>query len=179
MIEKVEPETSRADRKAESLHEEASALIEARPDVLFAYLDDQTRLGAHMEQRSMMMMGGRMAYEFDDARGRAVGSVIKMGGRFLGLEIVAEEIVTERDPPRRKAWETIGEPRMLVIARYRMGFEILEDGAALRLRVFIDYDLPTSLIGRILGAVFANAYARWCVTRMAEDAKSYFRERRR
>ena len=43
-------------------------------------LDDQERLAAHMNKPSMMMMGGRMFYEFDAGGGRSVGSIIRMGG---------------------------------------------------------------------------------------------------
>jgi hypothetical protein len=68
----------------------------------------------------MMMMGGRMTYAFDAAGGRAVGSVIKMGGSFLGIRLAVEEVVIERQPPHHKAWETVGQPRMIVISRYRM-----------------------------------------------------------
>jgi hypothetical protein len=45
-----------------------------------------------------------MTYEFDEAKGRAVGSVIKMGGSFLGIKLFVEEVVTERDSPRRNVW---------------------------------------------------------------------------
>ena len=149
--------------------------VRAPPDRLFDHLDDQARLGAHMEKPSMMMMGGRMAYEFDEAKGRAVGSVIKMGGSVLGIRLFAEEVVTERDPPLRKAWETRGRPHILIIGDYRMGFEITPSGGHSDLRVFIEYDHPPSLIGRILGTAFAPLYARWCVKRMADDARLHFR----
>jgi predicted GNAT family acetyltransferase len=66
---------------------EANAEVHASPDQLFAHLDDPARLGAHMERPSMMMMGGRMTYEFDEAKGRAGGSIIKMGGSFLGIRV--------------------------------------------------------------------------------------------
>lgn len=152
-------------------------MVEVRtdPGELFERLDDQTRLGAHMAKRSMMMMGGRMTYAFDAAKGRAVGSVIRMGGSFLGLSLDVEEVVTERDPPRRKVWETRGTPRMIVIAHYRMGFEIAPLAAGRsRLRVFIDYTRPTTLAGALLAPLFAPVYARWCVKRMADDAAAHF-----
>jgi len=46
-------------------HDEASVEVAVEPATLFDYLDDQERLAAHMTRPSMMMMGGRMAYEFD------------------------------------------------------------------------------------------------------------------
>ena len=109
---------------------------------MFAYLDDQTRLAAHMEKQSMMMLGGRMTYAFDPGQGRAVGSVIRMGGHFLGLSLVVVEVVTERTPPASKTWETRGPRRLLIIDSYVRGFEtraIIEGTSA---RVYIDYQLP-------------------------------------
>lgn len=95
--------------------------INASADALFDFLDDQERLGQHMEKPSMLM-GGRMTYAFDGAKGRAVGSVIRMGGSVLGLTLSVEEVVVERTPPFRKAWERRGRPHLLVIGAYRMGF---------------------------------------------------------
>ena len=46
-------------------HEEASAYVAATLERLFAHLDDQTRLGAHMSRPSLMMGGGHMAYVLD------------------------------------------------------------------------------------------------------------------
>jgi hypothetical protein len=142
---------------------------------LFDRLDDQSKLGAHMSKRSMMMMGGRMTYAFDAAMGRAVGSVIRMGGSFLGLKLDVEEVVTERVPPTHKAWETRGHPRMIVIQDYRMGFQItpLAEGRS-RLRVFIEYNRAASLAGSMLARLFAPMYARWCLQRMAGDAVAHF-----
>jgi len=154
--------------------ESAMAEVAAAPGRLFEHLDDHARLAMHMERRSMMMMGGRMTYTFDEAKGRAVGSVIRMGGSFLGISLGVEEAVIERDPPRRKVWETIGHPRLLVIGAYRMGFEIEPRDDRSELRVFIDYSHPASPMGRVLGRLSAGAYARWCVRRMADDAVEHF-----
>jgi hypothetical protein len=154
--------------------DEMMAEVHAPPDRLFDHLDDQARIGAHMEKPSLMMMGGRMTYGFDEAKGRAVGSVIRVGGSFLGIRLFIEEVVTERDPPRRKVWETRGQPHILIIGAYRMGFEITPSGHHSNLRVFIEYDHAPSPIGRILGSAFAPLYARWCVKRMADDARLHF-----
>jgi hypothetical protein len=155
---------------------EAVIDVEATAEALFDYLDDQASLGSHMEKPSMMMMGG-MIYAFDEARGRAVGSVIKMGGSMLGLRLLVEEVVVERTPPLRKAWETQGRPHLVIIGAYRMGFEIAPTEGRRRLWVFIEYDHPRSAIGRILASLFAGMYARWCVSRMANDVLLHFRPR--
>ena len=113
-----------------------------------------------------------MTYVFDDAKGRAVGSVIKMGGNVLGLKLSVEEAVVERTPPLRKSWETLGRPHLLVIGGYRMGFEIAPARDQNRLRVFINYNHPRGLLGRLLAFFFARMYARWCISRMADAARS-------
>jgi len=128
-----------------------------------------------MEKPSAMMLGGSMHYAFDMAGGRAVGSVIKMNGNVLGIGLGVEEVVTERTPSR-KVWETRGEPHLLVIGAYRMGFDVAPADAGSRLRVFIDFNLPGRGVARLLGALFGTAYARWCVARMSGDAARHFRK---
>jgi hypothetical protein len=77
-------------------HDEVRVAVNAPAPALFDHLDDQQRLAAHMEKPSMMMMGGRMSYELDAAKGRAVGSVIRMGGSVLWLNLFVEEVIAER-----------------------------------------------------------------------------------
>jgi hypothetical protein len=150
------------------------AEVAATAEALFDCLDDQARLGAHMEKPSAMMLGGRMTYQFDEAQGRAAGAVIRMRGNILWLKLSVEEVVVERTRPLRKTWETRGRPALLVIGAYRMGFEIEPSGPRQRLRVFIYYDHPASIVGGMLARLFAGAYARWCVTRMTDEARRRF-----
>ena len=160
--------------QARTCHHEKEAIIPASQAEVFAYLDDHTRLAAHMEKRSMMMLGGRMTYAFDAGQGRAVGSVIRMGGHFLGLSLVVVEVVTERTPATSKTWETRGPQRLLIIDSYVMGFETRDVTGRTNTRVYINYRLPSSLPGRWLGLLFAGVYARWCVSRMLDDASRHF-----
>ena len=76
----------------------------------------------------------------------------------LSLPLALEEVVTERAPPRRKVWETIGQPKLFVIGSYRMGFEIE----------------PEAPPGRSLGRLFSRYYARWCTSRMVNEAATRF-----
>ena len=155
-----------------------SVTVDATPDALFDYLDDPGRLGAHMSERSLMMPGGRMHYRLDAAAGKAVGSLIRMEGRMLGMSLRVEEVITERHPPSRKVWETVGPQRMIVIRDYRLGFEIHPVAGVSALQVFIDYTLPETPAGYLLGWLFAPLYARWCVSRIAEGARRAFPARR-
>lgn len=148
--------------------------LSAAPADVFARLDDQTRLAEHMERPSAMMGGGRMTYEFDAAGGKAVGSHIRMGGSAFGLSLHVDEVVTERDPPRRKTWKTVGATRLIVVGGYEMGFDLEPVAAGSRLRVWIKYDLAAGPLGRWFGPVLARLYAKWCVGRMAGDAARYF-----
>ncbi|MEO6097409.1 MAG: SRPBCC family protein [Fibrobacteria bacterium] len=155
-------------------HEEHGSLIDGPMERLFEYLDDQTHLTDHMSKPSWKMGWGRMVTELDDRKGRSVGSYIHIHGRVFGMRLFVDEIVTEREPPLRKVWETAGEPRLLVIGPYRMGFNLEPENSAVRLRVTLHYDLPAKGMSRLLGLVFGKAYAKWCTRQMAEDAQRHF-----
>ena len=152
------------------LHHRSQVSVDADAQSLFAHLDDHRRLARHMEKPSLMMAGATMRVETDALQGRAVGSVIRVVGRVLGVDLAVEEVVTERVPPLRKTWETRGEPRLLVIGSYRMGFTISGEKDRSRLVVFIDYQLPPRGFARGLGFLLGRAYAAWCTRRMAADA---------
>lgn len=155
-------------------HEESSGAIHASPEQIFARLDDQTRLSAHMSKRSWKMGWGKMEMVLDAEHGQSVGSHIVLRGRILGIRLYLDEIVTLRDPPLRKTWETVGQPRLLVIGSYRMGFDLTPDGSNPRLRVAIDYDLPAYGIPWLLGQLFGRGYAKWCTRQMVQDAQHSF-----
>ncbi len=155
-------------------HGHSEVLLAVEPAVLFAHLDDHRRLSSHMEKPSWMTAGAAMHIAYDEREGRAVGSVIRMTGRVMGFRLALEEVVTEHEPPRRKQWETVGQPRLLVIGTYRMGFGIEPVAGGSRPVVFIDYDLPAGGIGRPLGALLGHVDAAWCTRRMADDARNAF-----
>jgi hypothetical protein len=115
-----------------------------------------------------------MDYLLDEQQGHAVGSVIRLSGRAIGITLAVEETVIERVRPRRKVWQTVAEPRLLVIGAYRMGFDIEPQQSGSGLTVFIDYALPPAGTSRWLGHLFGGIYARWCVKRIAADAVHHF-----
>ena len=156
---------------------ESNGLVQAPMDQLFAHIDDHTRLSSHMSERSWRTGGGRMETEIDSGRGQKIGSRIRLSGRVFGVGLSVEEIVVERDPPRRKVWETTGTPKLLVIGRYRMGFELSPRGKWSMLRVFIEYALPERGLARWLGRLFGRYYARWCTQQMVDDAVKHFESR--
>jgi hypothetical protein len=151
-------------------HHQSAAFVPASAQKLFALMDDHARLAAHMTKRSWKMGGCRMTVELDGGGGPDIGSRIRLAGRVFGLRLAVEEVVIERDPPRRKVWETTVPPRLLVIGHYRMGFEIEPERDGSRLQVFIDYALPEAVPARWLGYLLGRYYARWCTERMVRDA---------
>lgn len=155
---------------------EAAALLSTTPLRLFGFLDDHNNLSAHMNEPSPMMLGSRMELHVDEGMARSVGSKFGFKGAILGIPLWVDEVVSEREPPTRKVWETLGEPRLWVIGGYRMGFEITPRVSGAHLRVYIEYALPERGLPRLLGAVFGGFYASWCTRRMVEDAKRHFAE---
>jgi polyketide cyclase/dehydrase/lipid transport protein len=160
-------------------HAEAETSVASSPEELFAYLDRHSQLSAHMTKSSWMMGGGRMEITADAGGFQRVGSRLRLSGKAFGLSVSLDEEVTVHEPPRTKVWQTVGAPRLLIIGAYRMGLAIERAPAGSRLRVFIDYALPSTFVGRLLGPLLAGWYARWCVKSMARDAQSHFATRSR
>jgi len=155
-------------------HCEAECEVRAQPSSIFEYIDRPERLSAHMARRSWQLAGASMAVETDAEGGRAVGSRIRLTGRMLGIHLYVEGEVVHREPPRLKAWETIGEPRLLVIGRYRMMVSIEAHGDRSHVVIAIDYALPAKEPARWLGMLFGPLYATWCVRQMTRDLVHQF-----
>jgi len=153
-------------------HYESRVPIKAPQEEIFAYVDDHAQLGSHMSESSWMMGGGRMDIAIDKGRGQRVGSHIGLSGKAFGITLFLDEVVTRREPPRLKVWETVGNLRLLVIGHYRMGIEVGPQDSNSLLRVYIDYDLP--LTNAWLGRLFSGSYAKWCVRQMIKDTSDHF-----
>lgn len=154
-------------------HHEDSVYIDARPEQVFAFVDDHARFSSHMSESSWMMAGARMSIEVDEAKGQAVGSHIRLAGRICGIPLSLDEVVTRRVAPLDKVWETVGTPRLLVIGWYRMGVEVRPVNGGSRLRVFIDFGYPTGRLTYWLGRALGGVYAKWCVRQMLDGASAH------
>jgi len=157
-----------------SYHCSYSAFLRTTLHAAFLHLDDPLRLSSHMGKSSWMMAGSHMDFELDQGQGRHVGSEIILRGKMMGIPLFVRERIVERVPPKRKVWATIGPQKLIIIDRYRMGFELEEFDSGIKLRVFLDYALPSSWFGKILGKLFSGFYAKWCTKSMALDAVRYF-----
>jgi hypothetical protein len=153
---------------------DATGAIDVPAETIFEFLDDHSNLSSHMSESSWMMLGSTMDIYMDERRTRSVGSKFGFTGRILGIPLSVDEVVASREPPVGKSWETIGEPHLWVIGRYRMGFELTPNPAGTTLRVFIQYLRPASGLPRLLGRFFGGTYARWCTRQMVSDAQKHF-----
>lgn len=156
-----------------SRHYEESAVIPSTPAEVFSYVDDHSRLSSHMNKSSWMMAGGKMDTQMDEGKGQKVGSHIRMGGKIFGIHLFLDEVIIEHNPPRRKVWKTVGNPKLLVIGHYQMGIEIHPRDKQSHFKVFIDYELPGGGTGW-MGYLFGDMYAKWCVRQMLDSVRSHF-----
>ena len=154
--------------------EETFRLVDAGAPAVFAYIDLPQQLSMHMERPSWRMAGATMRIETDAAGGQALGSRYRLAARAFGIRLEALCEVTERDPPRRKAWCTVGEPTLLVVGQYRMSVDITAERQLCRVRIRIDYALPARAPARWIAKAVGPVYARWCVRQMADDLASHF-----
>ena len=158
-------------------HYEETSFISTAPSELFSYVDDHKRFSSHMSQSSWMMGGGRMDVSVDEGRGQKVGSHIRLSGKAFGITLFLDEVVTRHDPPCLRPCDTVGTPKLLIIGQYGMGIELHPQETGSRLRVFIDYDLPTTNVW--LGRLFSGVYAKWCVRQMIKGTHNYFHSSKR
>lgn len=153
-------------------HYEDRVPIKARAEDVFAYVDDHAHFSSHMSESSWMMGGGRMDISVDNGHGQRVGSHIRLSGKVFGITLFLDEVVTRREPPRVKIWETVGNLRLLVIGHYRMSIEVEPQDSNSLLRISIDYDLPST--NAWLGRLFGGIYAKWCVQQMIKGTHDHF-----
>lgn len=155
-------------------HLEDIVRIKSTPEEIFAFADDHHNFASHMNESSWMMGGSKMLTTTDEANGQSIGSHIKMKGKVLGMSLYLDEVISEREPPLKKTWNTIGDIRLIVIDHYRLGFEIIPHGDMCDFKVFIDYNLPQSFVGTVIGNIFGGIYARWCLKQMTSEVAKRF-----
>jgi hypothetical protein len=153
---------------------ETHGSIDAPVATVFDFLDDQANLSAHMSKPSGMMLGSTMTIRMEADHTRQIGSAFGFTGSILGIPLMVDEVVTGRQPPKRKTWETTSEPCLWVIGQYQMGFELTSSAVGSTLRVHIRYNLPRAGLPRLLGRLFGKVYAAWCTSQMVADAQKHF-----
>jgi hypothetical protein len=148
--------------------------LRASTEEAFEFLDDPKKLSSHMGKSSVMMAGSKMEMKLDQRQGRGIGAEIIMHGKVMGIPLFVREFVTESIRPAKKIWETKGPQKLVLLDQYKMGFNLTPNGASSKLEVFIEYSVPNSGFGLILGKALGPMYAKWCTHRMANDAAIHF-----
>ena len=151
---------------------EETVVVGAAATTVFAWLDEPRNTGFHMSRPSLAMLGGALRLERVSAQTTGVGATYRSWGRVLGLPIDFTTAVTQWVPGREKTWRTVGKPRLIVLGDFQMRFSLASRDGGTNVVMAIDYSLPTRGIGRLVGAVLAAPYARWCLRRMVRDARS-------
>lgn len=164
-----------AEKEKYSRHYEDAVTLNINPETVFAYADDHRNFSSHMNKSSWIMGGGKMETKVDEGKGQKVGSHIRMNGTVFGVDLFLDEVIIEHEPPKRKAWETVGDINLLVIDHYKLGFEIEPENTNSRFRVYIDYNLPQSARTRILGYLLGGMYTKWCVNQMINGVKEHLK----
>lgn len=154
------------------MYYESSITLKAEPKEIFAYINDHKNFSSHMTKTSWMMGGGSMKVTTDGGNGQRIGSHIRLNGKAFGINLYLDEVITKYNPPHIKSWETIGEPKLLVIGSYKMGIEIKEEENGSNVSVFIDYRLPKT--NTWLGILFSKMYAKWCVHQVVNGVDKHF-----
>jgi len=160
-------------------HYEETVRIIADANTVFAFADNHANFSAHMNKSSWMMGGSKMETQTDDGKGQKIGSHIKMKGSIFGISLFLDEVIIQHEPPTYKAWETVGRVKLVVMDHYKLGFEITPDDNSSILKVYIDYNLPSSWKNRWLGILFGDMYAKWCVRQMSHGVKDHFQAERK
>lgn len=158
-------------------HYEDSILITANPEAVFKFVDDHSNLSSHMNKSSWMMGGEKMETQVDEGKFQKVGSHLQMKGAVFGIKLFLDEVVTQYKPPFRKEWQTVGDISLIVIDHYKLGFEIAPDKNNSRLTIFIDYELSKSAKTYLLGILFGEFYAKWCVRQMINGVSNEFNKK--
>lgn len=156
-------------------HYEESSLVAATPNEIFGYADNHRNFSAHMNKSSVMMVGSSMNTHPDEKNFQEVGSHLRMDGNVLGIKLFLDEVVTQYNPPFQKEWQTVGDLSLVVIDHYQLGFKIEPENINSKLTVYINYDLPKAIGAYLVGYLFGEMYAKWCVRQMLNGVKKHFK----
>jgi hypothetical protein len=147
-------------------------LLRALPARVFAWIDDPANTGLHMSRPSFAMLGGALRVEQLSRNSTGVGATYRSWGHVLGVPIDFTTTCTAWLPGREKVLQTTGESRLVVIRDFRMTSTMTPLDGGTRLALALAYNPPAGTFGRLLGRALAAPYVRWCLRRMAHDARA-------
>ena len=146
-------------------------LIHSTHEKVFAQMDDFSKTGMHMSERSMMMMGSKLKLEQLSLNSTGVGAKYRWYGKMMGMTMDFSETVTKWQSSKIKEWETFGEAKIIIMSWYRMWFEIAPYENKILAKISITYLPPKEWYYKILSFFFAKWYCNWCLNNMLNDTK--------
>lgn len=155
-------------------HYEDSIFIPAPAQDVFNYVDDHSKYYSHVTKFAQVA-GGCMDLQMDEGHGQSVGSHIRLSGKVLGKSLSPEEVITKREPPHRKTWETVGIPKFLIVGQYNVQIEPQGNGSVLRVTFYSDPPKESGALRRL----FSKAYTKLCAREMIGVTRDYFTQRLR
>lgn len=143
-------------------------------DSVFAYMDKIGNTGAHMEKRSMAMMGSKLKLTQLSENAVGLNSKYLWKGRTMGFKMDFTVLTTKWEKNKEKIWETIGKAKMIILDWYQMRLVITQEGENTKADLSIKYTKPGTFFFRSLGFFLAKPYAKWCLKNMLNDTKKHF-----
>lgn len=156
-------------------HYQESLFIPASVEDVFDYADEHANYYSHVIKFARLL-GGRMNLEMDEGRGKSVGSRIRVSGKILGKSLSLEEVITSRQAPFGKAWESVGNPAFLIVGQYRYEIQIKRQASGSMLSVVFDSNPPEA--SGWLRQWFSQVYSKACAREMAKSTRNYFKKHR-
>lgn len=126
-----------------------------------------------MTESSMMMMGSKLTLEEISKKPSGVGSTFRWHGNMMGMKMDFTETVTEWVQDKSKAWEIIGEAKIIIMSWYRMNFELKPEGNDTLAVLSISYKRPERGFYKLLSFLFGKLYCWWCLRNMLNDTKAH------
>ena len=152
---------------------ERTMIINAKPEEVFAFMDDINNTGRHMTESNAQMAGSKLKLEWLTDYKTGLNTKYKWTGKVMGMKMKFTVIVSQWDSGKSKTWETIGDAKMIVISWYRMYLELKpNDDGTTTAKLGILYTKSKNIPGFLLG----KRYSIWCVNSMLNDTNKHFKK---
>jgi len=137
-------------------------------------MDNISNTGMHMMKSSGMMMGSKLNLEELTPERSGTEKTYRWYGKVMGIKLDFTVKVTKWIAGKEKIWETIGQPKMIILHWYRMHLLLVPNSKGTLAELSIEYTLPTQVFYWLISLLLAPIYAKWCVGNMLKDTREYF-----
>ncbi|MBI1767157.1 MAG: hypothetical protein HYR67_02140 [Bacteroidetes bacterium] len=146
-------------------------IYKSTAEKVFKCLDDLGVTGMHMTKSSMPMMGGKLNLDFLTEHHTGLGSKYRWTGKVVGMIMDFTVEVTKWINGKEKIWGTIGAPKLILYAWFKMQLIVSPSPNGTQAELFISYEKPSGWFYRLLSFFLADWYCVWCLKNMLGDCK--------